>query len=235
MKKYLLLGLLLAGCSGTVSNEEMLYKSLEKTVCIKVESIVKVTSIDFSDGGITVSASTQTVTIEGAGVLVSPYGHVLTVAHLFTFGHPIAAYVETYDHRISSFPVPIGIDAKKDLAMIKINRSNTPYIVLASTIALGERVWAIGSPASLHWSVSSGIISQIRDNMFGVTTNLIQTDTSINPGNSGGPLINRDGELVGINSFKIVSEDGMPYPGLNFSVSIKGIRDFLRRYKGIPN
>ena len=99
-----------------------------------------------------------------------------------------------------------------DLALLKVDGYKTPYIRPGASEALrqGDRVYAIGSPIGLRDSMSSGIFS-------GFENNFIKTDAKIYPGNSGGPLITRQGEVVGINSFKKLTRN---FEGLGFAIPI---------------
>ncbi len=169
--------------------------------------------------------------VGGSGVLISPYGHILTCAHLFD-DKPGSIEVLLYQDQINPVRAELIIkDVYKDLALLKIAR-RTPYAPLARwhSTKVGEDVIAVGSPLGFAWSVSRGIVSATNRRLGG-PTNVNQVDASVNPGNSGGPLFNMDGELVGIN-VSIIS----PVPaftGLAFSVSIEEIRQFLFRFKGL--
>ena len=167
----------------------------------------------------------------GAGVCVHKDGYILTVAHLFS--HKLKQefiVVETYDGRVSTASLR-SIDVQNDLALIKVDSMTIDVASLADprTLAIGERVFAIGSPKGLDFTVTAGIISALyRD--LGPHYNITQSDVSINPGNSGGPLFNMKGEVVGINSFFIIATPGMPvFSGLGFSVQSGQCLEFLVR------
>jgi hypothetical protein len=92
----------------------------------------------------------------------------------------------------------------------------------SNSIQVGERVLTMGSPLGLQGSVTTGVVSSIRDDPFGAGFKMIQTDASINPGNSGGPLVNEKAEVVGIIRYKI---DGTE--NLNFAIPINYLRGMM--------
>ncbi len=150
----------------------------------------------------------------GSGVIVSPDGYVLTNNHVASAANQIT--VKLSDRR--EFPARrIGTDPKIDLALIKIEAQNLPYATLGDSSKLepGEWVIALGSPFGLEHSMSAGIVSAL-GRKFGANNNYIQTDASINPGNSGGPLVNMNGEVIGINT-SILSRGGGS-EGVGFSI-----------------
>ena len=126
----------------------------------------------------------------------------------------------------------IGADPESDVAVIKIDAENLPIIELGDSDALqiGEWVIAVGNPFGLTETVTVGVVSAKGRSGFGVTDyeDFIQTDAAINPGNSGGPLLNLDGEVIGLNTF-IVSQSG-GYMGISFAIPInmaKAVKDQL--------
>lgn len=139
----------------------------------------------------------------GTGIVFDENGYIITNYH-------VVADVQTLEVSLvdgSRFPAElISYDRKKDLAVIKID-APTAFEVMAmgtsSDLMLGETVFTIGNPFGYSHTVTSGIVSALsRDVEVNETQsyyNLIQTDASINPGNSGGPLLNLDGEVIGIN------------------------------------
>jgi len=126
----------------------------------------------------------------------------------------------------------IGADPKSEVAVIKIEGTDYPFLQLgdSSAIDIGEWVLAIGNPFGLTESVTVGIVSAKGRSHVGIADyeNFIQTDAAINPGNSGGPLLNIDGEVVGINT-AIYSRTG-GYMGIGFAIPInlaKAIKEQL--------
>jgi serine protease Do len=157
----------------------------------------------------------QPIAGTGSGVLVSPDGYILTNKHVAGMSDGIR--VKLYDGRELSAR-RVGMDTETDLALIKIEAQNLPYARLgdSSRLQQGEWVIALGSPFGLEQTMTVGIVSATGRTFGGMYDNYIQTDASINPGNSGGPLLNLDGEVVGINSM-IYSNSGKS-EGVGFSI-----------------
>jgi serine protease Do len=151
----------------------------------------------------------------GSGVIISSDGYILTNNHVAGAASEIK--VRTYNGR--EFAARrIGVDPETDLALIKINAQNLPYAKLgdSSRLEQGEWVIALGSPFGLEQTMTAGIISATGRTFGGTYDNYLQTDASINPGNSGGPLINMNGEVIGINTM-IYSRSGGS-EGIGFAV-----------------
>ncbi len=157
----------------------------------------------------------------GSGVIVQPDGYILTNNHVIDNADSI--YVRTIDSRRYSAKI-IGVDDQTDIAVLKIDGQNLPYIEFGNSDSLqvGEMVLAIGSPMSenLAYTVTQGIVSAIGRSNVGLADyeDFIQTDAAINPGNSGGPLIDLNGKLVGINT-AIASQSG-GFQGIGFAVPV---------------
>lgn len=156
----------------------------------------------------------------GSGVIVSSDGYILTNNHV-AGGKNSRIIVSFADGRNVEGKV-VWADHVLDLAVVKVNLTGLTPLVLgdASTLEVGEPAIAIGNPLGLEFqrSVTSGIISALNRTISIETENgtnymedLIQTDASINPGNSGGPLLNSRGEVVGINTIKVTSAEGMGF------------------------
>lgn len=169
-------------------------------------------SSDFSgviENAVESVATIRTDTSQGTGFFISDKGYLITNYHVVEGAS--AAGVFTYDgenHRVSL----IGYNEDMDLALLKIN-STYPELELGNSedINIGEKVVAIGNPLGLQFSVSEGIVSAIdRPGPNGEEV-YIQTDAALNPGNSGGPLINKEGEAIGINNFKINSGESLGF------------------------
>lgn len=140
----------------------------------------------------------------GSGVIIDSKGYILTNAHVVDKASKI--YVALPEQNKELEATLVGKDSRIDLAVLKIvEEGNYPYLLPARSddLMLGESVIAIGNPLGLGHSITTGIVSSTKrriqlDEHF--SSVLIQTDALINPGNSGGPLININGELVGINT-----------------------------------
>lgn len=170
----------------------------------------------------------------GTGVIVSENGYILSNEHV-TGAKYSNCYVTLENGRSYSANV-VWSDSNLDLSICKINVKNLPYAKLgdSSNIRVGEVVYAIGNPIGYEFqrTVTAGIISAL-DRTVRIDENeastymedLIQTDATINPGNSGGPLINLDGNVIGITSVKITTAEG-----IGFAVPINVVKPIIESY-----
>ena len=153
----------------------------------------------------------------GSGVIVDPSGYILTNNHVIRGADEIK--VTLFDKREFKGKV-IGTDPKTDLAVVKIDAKDLPYIELGDSdkLKVGELVIAIGNPYGLNQTVTMGIVSATGRANVGIADyeDFIQTDAAINPGNSGGALVNARGELVGINTAIFSTTGG--YQGIGFAI-----------------
>jgi len=172
---------------------------------------------DNSDAG----SSTRQVA-SGSGVLISADGYIVTNNHVVESADGLLVTLndkKDYKARI------IGTDPSSDLAVIKIEGNNFPYLSFANSddVRVGQWVLAIGYPLNLETTVTSGIVSA-KSRSIGINSrnsdapieSFIQTDAAVNPGNSGGALVNTNGELIGINS-AIASPTGS-YAGYSYAI-----------------
>ncbi|MGF7430529.1 trypsin-like peptidase domain-containing protein [Thermoanaerobacterium thermosaccharolyticum] len=180
----------------------------------------------------------------GSGIIINSQGYIVTNNHVVDGASKIT--VNLSDGR--KFPAQlIGKDAKTDLAVLKINATNLIPAKLgdSSKLEVGELAVAIGNPLgeSFAGTVTAGIISGLNRNLqsdYG-PVNLIQTDAAINPGNSGGPLVNSNGEVIGITSVKLTSTGGSdtqdpfgmfqsqstPVEGMGFAIPINEAKPII--------
>lgn len=170
-------------------------------------------------------------TAAGSGFIISNDGYVLTNNHVVEGADEI--FVSLNDQRELKAEL-IGTDEATDIALLKINGDNLTAVDMGDSEALqtGEWVVAIGSPFGLDHTVTAGIVSAKSRSIGGQSQQyipFIQTDVAINRGNSGGPLINMDGEVVGINS-QIFSATG-GYMGLSFSIPINVAQNVVEQLK----
>lgn len=152
----------------------------------------------------------------GSGFIISADGFVLTNHHVIKDADKVI--VRLSDRRELEAEV-IGSDARSDVALLKVDASDLPYVKIgeSSAIEVGEWVLAIGSPFGFDHSVTAGIVSATERSLANDTyVPFIQTDVAINPGNSGGPLFNLNGEVIGINS-QIYTRSG-GFMGLSFAI-----------------
>ncbi len=163
----------------------------------------------------------QTQVSSGSGVIFTSDGYIVTNNHVVESAEKIQVI---YNKKVYDADL-IGTDPSTDLGVLRIKESNLPAIKLGNsrTLAVGEWVIAVGNPFSLSSTVTAGIVSakgrriNIVEDKFPIES-FIQTDAAINPGNSGGALVNKSGELVGINT-AILSRTGS-YTGYAFAVPI---------------
>lgn len=154
----------------------------------------------------------------GSGVIISSDGYVITNNHVINGANEIEIVLndkKTYAAKL------IGTDATNDIALVKIDAEDLPYVTFGDSdnVQVGEWVLAVGNPFNLTSTVTAGIVSaKGRDlsNNNNKIESYIQTDAVVNPGNSGGALVNTRGELVGINTM-ITSTTGS-YIGYSFAV-----------------
>jgi serine protease Do len=154
---------------------------------------------------------------EGSGFIIRPDGVIMTNAHVVNGASEVT--VRLTDRREFTAKV-VGVDAKSDIAIIKIPAKDLPTVKLGDSrgLKVGEWVLAIGAPFGFENSATAGIVSAKGRTLDSGYVPFIQTDVPINPGNSGGPLFNMRGEVVGINS-QIYSRSG-GYMGVSFSIPI---------------
>lgn len=170
--------------------------------------------------------SPQTVPGVGSGFIISQDGYILTNEHVIEGATDIQVVVNGYD---KSFPAKVvGKDFDLDLAILKIESDkNLPTLTLGDSdqAKVGNWVVAIGNPLGLDHTVTVGVISAkerpvtVEDRQY---KNLLQTDASINPGNSGGPLLNLQGEVIGINT--AVSSTAQ---GIGFAIPSSTVQEVL--------
>ena len=165
----------------------------------------------------------------GSGVIVDSNGYILTNSHVVADGNAKEIKV-LFDNGDKVLGRVLWNDPAIDLAIVKVDITNLPVAELGDSdkLEVGEIAIAIGNPLGLEFqrTVTSGIISglnrSVRVDQRTVINDLIQTDASINPGNSGGPLLNKNGEVVGINTAKITSGEG-----LGFSIPINSVKTII--------
>ncbi|HEX8908802.1 MAG TPA: trypsin-like peptidase domain-containing protein [Anaeromyxobacteraceae bacterium] len=163
------------------------------------------------------------VTSLGSGVVVSPEGYVLTNNHVVERG--VRFRVQLLDGRELGAKV-VGTDPSSDLAVLKLEtKERMPFVApgRSDDLLIGETVIAIGNPFGLANTVTTGVVSAVHRNFKAGDRTLfdfIQTDASINPGNSGGPLLNIEGQLIGVNTAIL----GERNAGIGFAIPIDRAR-----------
>ena len=164
----------------------------------------------------------------GSGFIFTSDGYIVTNNHVVESARQVIVRLpdrQEFDAEV------IGTDPRSDLAVLKIDAKGLPTLALASEndIKVGQWVLAIGSPFSLDFSVTAGIVSALGRSLPTETGDnyvpFIQTDVAINPGNSGGPLFTLDGEVIGVNS-QIFTRSGGSI-GLSFAIPVAVVRNVV--------
>ncbi|HYN11901.1 MAG TPA: DegQ family serine endoprotease [Burkholderiales bacterium] len=166
----------------------------------------------------------------GSGFIISQDGFVLTNAHVVAGFDDVM--VKLADAKREFKAKVIGVDKRTDIALLKIDASGLPVVTLgdSSKVEPGEWVAAIGSPFGFANTITAGIVSakgrSLPDDAY---VSFIQTDVAINPGNSGGPLLNLQGEVVGVNSMIYSGTGG--YMGVSFAIPIEVALDVAKQLR----
>ncbi len=166
----------------------------------------------------------------GSGFIISGDGYVVTNNHVVENARQVVVRLpdrQEFDAEV------VGLDPRSDLAVLKIEGEGLPTLSLAEgrDVKVGQWVLAIGSPFSLDFSVTAGIVSALGRSLPTETGDnyvpFIQTDVAINPGNSGGPLFNLEGEVIGVNS-QIFTRSGGSI-GLSFAIPASVVRNVVEQ------
>ena len=167
----------------------------------------------------------------GSGVILTPDGYIATNNHVIENSSKIEVILNDKRTYVAEL---VGHDPETDLALLKIEESDLPFLLFGNSddVQVGEWVIAVGNPFNLTSTVTAGIVSAkgrninlLRQNTEYAIENFIQTDAAVNPGNSGGALVNVKGELVGLNT-AIASQTGS-YAGYSFAVPVNIVRKIL--------
>lgn len=163
----------------------------------------------------------------GSGIIISEDGYIVTNQHVIEDATEISVILNTGDEYVAKL---VGADEKSDLAVLKIDKTGLPAATLGDSdqIEVGELAVAIGNPLGqeLAGSVTAGVISAVNRTMTvdNKSYNLVQTDAAINPGNSGGALVNKYGEVIGINTIKLSSTE---VEGIGFAIAISEAKPII--------
>lgn len=166
----------------------------------------------------------------GSGVIVSKSGHIVTSYHVVQGSSHLEVTLADGSRWQASL---VGSSPKNDLAVIKIEAPPAELLPLplgsSKNLRVGQKVLALGNPFGLGQTLTTGTISSlgrdVRISRDAVIENVIQTDAAMNPGNSGGPLINSDGEVIGINA-AVFSPTGSSV-GISFAIPADTVRSIL--------
>jgi serine protease Do len=166
----------------------------------------------------------------GSGVIISSDGYVLTNNHVVQGASDVR--VTLPDRRELRAKI-VGTDPKTDIALLRIQGNDFPVVRWGDStkVRVGDWALAFGDPLGLGPTVTAGIISAMGRGNVGIVDyeDFIQTDAAINPGNSGGPLMNADGELIGINTAIATSGGGRGNQGIGFAVPSNLAREVIRQ------
>ena len=217
----------------TVEEVEEENKTITQVIEKVNESIVGISKLK-SLGSTIFTQNDMTELGLGTGMIVSENGYILTNEHVS--GEKYSSCYVTLPSGKTYTASVVWSDSNIDLAIIKINAKNLPYVTFGDSenIKVGEKVYAIGNPIGFEFqrTVTSGIVSATNrtitleeDGKISYMEDLIQTDATINPGNSGGPLINASGEVMGVNTVKITSAEG-----IGFAVPINTVKTIVRKF-----
>jgi S1-C subfamily serine protease len=166
----------------------------------------------------------------GTGFLITDTGVAVTNAHVASGSGALTALSSTQQQIDAKV---VYVDRNMDIALVKLEGKDFPYLKLAdiSNVPVGATAIAIGNPPNgLQNTVTKGVVSGIGSRADSPGT-WIQTDAAINPGNSGGPLLNAQGEVIGITTMKeFLSSDGRPLQGIGFALSSRDLLAVLQRF-----
>ena len=202
------------------------------------KSVVGISKLKNTGNSIFGSSSEEELGL-GTGIIISEKGYILSNSHVTGEKHSIC-YV-TLDTGITYDGKVVWADSNLDLSITKINAKNLKKANIGDSglARVGETVYAIGNPIGFEFrrTVTSGIISatnrtiKIEENgKQSYMSDLIQTDATINPGNSGGPLILVNGDVIGINTVKISSAEG-----IGFAVPINAVKEIIKNFEETDN
>ena len=171
----------------------------------------------------------------GSGVIVDPKGYIVTNRHVVEKADKIRVHVHDEPESVLHNAKVVGVDQETDLAVIKIDVDHgLPVAKLGNSesMQVGDWVLAIGSPFTLEATVTAGIVSAKGRNIVPLRQfqSFIQTDAAINPGNSGGPLVNMDGEVIGINT--AILTDTNAYAGVGFALPSNTVAEVYNQLIG---
>ena len=163
----------------------------------------------------------------GSGIIISEDGYIVTNQHVIDGATEISVILNTGDEYTAEL---VGADSKSDLAVLKINKTGLTAATLGDSdkVEVGELAVAIGNPLGQEFAgtVTAGVVSAVNRTMTvdNKVYNLIQTDAAINPGNSGGALVNKYGQVIGINTIKLSTTE---VEGIGFAIAISEAKPII--------
>lgn len=218
----------------TVQNVQEKSKTVADTIEEMTQSVVGISKLKNAGNSI-LSKSNESELGLGTGMIVTADGYILSNEHVT--GEKYSRCYITLENGNNYEGTVVWSDSDLDLSITKIKAQNLPFVTLGDSnqIRVGETVYAIGNPIGFEFrrTVTSGIISaknrtiKIEEtNNQSYMSDLIQTDATINPGNSGGPLIYPNGEVVGINTVKISTAEG-----IGFAIPINVVKPIIKSFQ----
>lgn len=213
-----------------VDNSDKMQENMLENV---IKSVVGISRLTNAGGSILNNVSSEDLGL-GTGIIVSEDGYILSNNHVT--GDKFSTCYVTIDENTYKGTVVFN-EPDLDLSIVKVNAKNLTCIKLGNStnLKIGEQVYAIGNPIGYEFkrTVTAGIISALNrtikieeEESTSYVSDLIQTDATINPGNSGGPLVNKSGEVIGINTVKITSAEG-----IGFAIPINVIKPVVEKFK----
>ena len=160
----------------------------------------------------------------GTGCIIDKHGIILTSAHVIDIGENVIVTMSNGQDYNAKVLRKFG--ANKDIALLKIDAQielQTVKLGDSEKIKVGQKVFAIGNPFGFNGTLTQGIISRID-----YEKNRIQTDAAINPGSSGGPLLNKNGEIIGINQAIYNPDNNISNIGIGFAIPINQVKEYLK-------
>jgi serine protease Do len=216
-------------------------QSLESLAARVGPAVVQIVSTGYGRGDEAEQGASSLLTRQrstGSGVVLSEDGFIVTNYHVVQGARKIEVRLAADDSGTAPEPVLlgklVGVDRQTDVAVIKIERTGLPHLSFGDPkdVHVGQVVMAFGSPLGLAGSVSMGVVSstarQVREDD---SISYLQTDAPINPGNSGGPLVDTNGQVVGINTFILTQSGGSE--GLGFAIPsdvVESVYSQIRKY-----
>ncbi len=209
-----------AGSESLDAEEQNNINVYRKNIASVVNITSRVMTFDFFYGAVPQEG-------QGSGFVIDKEGHILTNYHVIANARQVE--VTLHDHKKYKATI-VGTDKSHDLAIVQIKAPNLQPMTLgdSTNLQVGQKVYAIGNPFALAGTLTQGIVSSIRQVQEPDGLEIeeaIQTDAAINPGNSGGPLLNRHGEVIGINTM-IASSVGQS-AGIGFAIPINTAKAVL--------